>query len=179
MAVAERMRNDYPREAALVGQLVQDYRFDRIGALCDVDTAEEDLRRAFPDRRVLVVDDDPDGRQLARLQLKRVWPQVDTAEDGEQAVAVAAKGLHDLILMDLHLPGIDGIEATRRIRALPGGATLVILGTTADATPEDRRRFLAAGADDVIRQTAGPGEPFASILQSLLGRRNDRSGADA
>lgn len=98
--------------------------------------------------RVLIVDDHPVNRQVLRLLIEAAGCDTVEAVDGADAVARAAAGDFDLILMDVRMPRIDGLEATRRIRALPAPACdPAILAVTADAMPEDAARCLAAGMD--------------------------------
>jgi CheY-like chemotaxis protein len=104
-----------------------------------------------PLRRVLVVEDNAVNRQVAARLLTNLGCTVTLANDGEQGIAAATREPFDLILMDCHMPGIDGYEATRRIRALPGTHGAVrIAALTAGALPEDSQRCLAAGMDDFL-----------------------------
>lgn len=98
--------------------------------------------------KILLVEDNPENRDmLSRRLLKRGFVLV-YAEDGEQAVAVAASELPDLILMDLNLPVMDGWEATRRIKADPATAAIPVIALTAHAMSGDRQTAMAAGCDD-------------------------------
>ncbi|CAN5178699.1 MASE1 domain-containing protein [soil metagenome] len=98
----------------------------------------------FPPR-VLVVDDHPANREVARLMLAAVGCEVAEACDGDEAIDMAAAQPFDLILMDVRMPRVDGLAATRAIRAT--GNAVPILAVTADAMPEDAARCLAAGMD--------------------------------
>jgi signal transduction histidine kinase/ActR/RegA family two-component response regulator len=98
--------------------------------------------------RVLVVDDHPVNREVARLMLAPTGADIVEATDGVEAVALATTQTFDLILMDVRMPRMDGLEATRAIRALPSPFNAVpILAVTADAMPEDAARCLDAGID--------------------------------
>lgn len=98
--------------------------------------------------RVLVVDDHPANREVARLMLAAVGCEVVEAADGDEAIDIAGAQAFDLILMDVRMPRVDGLTATRAIRALAGpGARVPILAVTADAMPEDAARCIAAGMD--------------------------------
>jgi two-component system, sensor histidine kinase len=97
--------------------------------------------------RVLVVDDHETNRTVACLMLETMGFDHAVACDGLEAVAAATSETFDLILMDVRMPKMDGLAATRAIRALPHGAHLSIVAMTADAMPEDVARCLASGMD--------------------------------
>ena len=95
---------------------------------------------------VLVVDDHPVNREVARIMLEAFGCEVVEVCDGQQALDAVAEQVFDLVLMDVRMPNMDGLEATRRIRAMPGAAgALSIVAMTADAMPEDVNRCLDAG----------------------------------
>src|SRR6188472_3635516 len=96
---------------------------------------------------VLIVDDSPDARALYREYLEFCGFAVDTASDGEQAVLKAERGWPAVIIMDLAMPGMDGWEAIRRIRANPITAEIPIVALSAFALGEEPERAHAAGAD--------------------------------
>ena len=98
--------------------------------------------------KVLYVEDNDDNAYMMRGRLTRVGFEVVVATDGEQAVAMATTEAPDLILMDLRLPGIDGWEATRRIKAAPATKHIPVIALSAHAMAGDRERTLAAGCDD-------------------------------
>jgi CheY-like chemotaxis protein len=101
--------------------------------------------------RVLLVDDHPANRELGATVLSLLGCEVILAETGLEAVAAAHEGRCDLILMDVHMPHMDGLEATRLIRALEGPAGKVpIIGMSADVLPEMEARCLAAGMDEAV-----------------------------
>jgi PAS domain S-box-containing protein len=126
------------------------------------------LRSECAGTRLLLVEDDQVNREVARELLHSMAGlQVDLAEDGVQAVEMAGAGHYDLILMDLLMPGMDGIEATRHIRALPGCEQTPILALTANAFGEDRERCLAAGMNDHIPKPVDPERLFGTLLRWL------------
>jgi signal transduction histidine kinase/ActR/RegA family two-component response regulator len=103
---------------------------------------------SVPPRRVLVVDDVAANRLVARVLLESAGHAVELAADGEEAVEAVRRGGFDLVLMDVHMPGTDGLEATRRIRALDGaGRHVPIIALTADAMRDQIAQCLAAGMD--------------------------------
>jgi len=104
-------------------------------------------------KKILVVDDKEDSRVLVAKVLKRHGYEVIGARSGEEAIALAQKEMPALILMDVRLPGgINGLEATRRIKALPGLARTPILAMTASVRAEDERKALAEGCDGFVRK---------------------------
>jgi CheY-like chemotaxis protein/anti-sigma regulatory factor (Ser/Thr protein kinase) len=101
--------------------------------------------------KVLAVDDDAVGRQLVQTILRGGGYQVQVVDSGQAAVEAVEQARYDLILMDLRLPGMDGLETTRRIRALEQpGAHVPILALTAHALAEERDRCFGAGMDDFV-----------------------------
>jgi len=119
--------------------------------LPDITRAEAPARRLAGDApfaRLLLVEDSEASQLVAAAILRKAGYEVDLARDGETAVEAAASGSYDAVLMDVRMPGLDGYEATRRIRALGGAAGRVrILALTASAMPGDVRRSLSAGMD--------------------------------
>ena len=101
-----------------------------------------------PGVRVLLAEDNPINALLARTLLEREGCKVDRVAGGDQAVAALSSNSYDLILMDLRMPGLNGVDATRALRAQ--GVTAPIVALTADAFDEDRRACLAAGMDDFL-----------------------------
>ncbi|MGH7020002.1 MAG: response regulator, partial [Brevundimonas sp.] len=118
--------------------------------------------------RALIVDDHPVNRQMLRLLIEAAGCEAVEAADGQEAVDQAGGGGFDLILMDVRMPRLDGMEATRRIRALPSGAGEVpILAVTADAMPEDAARCLAAGMDAHLAKPITHERLYAAIDQTF------------
>jgi len=104
----------------------------------------------------LLVEDNPINQELSEALLQRSGARVTTVENGAAAVRAMGRDSFDLILMDIQMPEMDGIEATRRIRQLPRGGTIPIIAMTANALPGDRERYLDAGMDDYIAKPVDP-----------------------
>jgi CheY-like chemotaxis protein len=98
--------------------------------------------------KILYVEDNDDNVFVMRGRLTRLGFEVVVAADGEQGVAMAETEAPDLILMDLRLPGIDGWEATRRLKATPETKAIPVIALSAHAMAGDREKALAAGCDD-------------------------------
>jgi PAS domain S-box-containing protein len=112
---------------------------------------EADLGGVLEGLRVLLVEDNPTNRLVARTMLTRLGASVDEAEDGVMGLKAARSGAFDLILMDIQMPHMDGIEATRGIRGLDGPASRVpILGLTANVMVHQRATYIAAGMNGVV-----------------------------
>ncbi len=98
--------------------------------------------------RILLVEDNPENRDMLSRRLIRRGYEIEFAEDGEEAVRKAGEVSPALILMDLSLPVMDGWEATRRIKADAATAAIPVIALTAHAMASDREKALGAGCDD-------------------------------
>jgi PAS domain S-box-containing protein len=130
-------------------------------------SAQAELTRSHAGARILLVDDEPMNREVTLELLRSAVPNVDVAQDGNEAVKLAALRVYDLILMDVQMPGMDGLEATRRIRSLPAGADTPIIALTANAFAEDKARCLAAGMDDFLAKPFHPDSLFRTLVKWL------------
>jgi len=118
--------------------------------------------------RALIVDDHPVNRQMLRLLIEAAGCEAIEAADGQEALELVEGGDFDLILMDVRMPRLDGLEATRRIRCLPNAAREApILAVTADAMPEDAARCVAAGMDAHLAKPITHERLYAAIDQAF------------
>lgn len=155
----ERARIPRSRAAGFAGYLIKPLRPDSVAArvLAALNVAPKTAAQPDDERivaatatgaRVLLVEDNPINALLARTLLKREGAEVDRAASGQEALAAVAASTYDLILMDLRMPDLSGVEATRELRAR--GVTTPVVALTADAFEDDRRNCLAAGMNDFL-----------------------------
>jgi two-component system, cell cycle response regulator DivK len=107
-------------------------------------------------KKVLVVEDNKDNLRLITYALKRAGYEVVPAETGEDGVTAAGRETPDFIIMDINLPGMDGIETTRRIREIQSTAEVPIIAITSYAMAGDRERILDAGCDGYLEKPIDP-----------------------
>ena len=135
----------------------------------DADSDAETALRRYAGQRILLVDDVDMNREVAEMLLLQTGLVVDTAENGRQAVDQARVHAYALILMDVQMPVMDGLEATRTIHALPGRESTPVLAMTANAFDDDRRACLEAGMVDFIPKPVDP-DVFHKTLLKWMGR---------
>jgi signal transduction histidine kinase/CheY-like chemotaxis protein len=117
--------------------------------------------------RVLIVEDDRVNQHVIRLMLENLGLQITVIDNGESAVELATRGLWDVVLMDCQMPGMDGYEATQRIRARLNGRRLPIIALTANAMAEDRAACTTAGMDDFLAKPVRRAELHACLEKWL------------
>ena len=129
--------------------------------------AEALIRQRYAGARVLIADDEALNRVVVQSFLEASGLVVDAAEDGEQALELAAANDYSLILMDVQMPRLNGLDAARQLRALPGYGATPILAMTANAFVEDKERCVAAGMNDFVAKPFNPDLLFACLLRWL------------
>ena len=128
-------------------------------------------------RLVLIVEDDPTNLMLTRAVLERDGYRTEAARSAEDALEHLQHVRPDLILMDVGLPGRDGLTLTRQLKADPAMAAIPIVAVTAHAMREDQTRALAAGCDGYISKPISP-RTFTSEIEALLRGRRDGPESD-
>jgi PAS domain S-box-containing protein len=133
----------------------------------EISESEKRLRQQHRGRHILIVDDEPLNLEVAQYMLEEIGLRVDTAVDGASALSLARENAYAAILMDMQMPTLDGLEATKQLRTLPGYQDTPILAMTANAFAEDKARCLAAGMNDFIAKPVNS-EQLYSLLLSWL-----------
>jgi two-component system sensor histidine kinase/response regulator len=125
---------------------------------------------ALKGARILLVEDNDINQQVARELLEHEGFVVDVADNGEIALGKVQRGAYDLVFMDMHMPLMDGITATHRIRAMPRFASLPIVAMTANAMEQDRRKCLDAGMNDFLIKPLDPAAMWNILLRWIRPR---------
>jgi two-component system sensor histidine kinase/response regulator len=156
--------------SALLDTLVRLFRHSPAAALPaaadDPASFRQRLLQRHAGQRVLLVEDNPINREVATELLQRVQLVVETADDGARAVELALARGYDLILMDVQMPGIDGLEATRRIRRALG-PSIAIVALSANAFDDDRAACVEAGMNDHVAKPVDPDRLYQILLAWL------------
>jgi len=130
--------------------------------------AESQIKARFGGRKVLLAEDEPINQEVTLLLLEETGLEVVIAVDGVEAVEQVRHSDFALVLMDMQMPRMGGIEATLAIRNIPGRESLPILAMTANAFDEDRRQCMAAGMNDFISKPVKPEVMYATLLKWLI-----------
>lgn len=130
-------------------------------------SAEKAILRDHAGKRILLAEDEPTNREIALMLLEEVGLKVDLAENGHEAVAKAQAASYAVILMDMQMPVLDGLDATRQIRQQSERARMPILAMTANAFAENKDQCFAAGMDDFIAKPIIPEVLYESLLKWL------------
>ena len=120
-------------------------------------------------QRILIVEDQEDLRDIARFALEAAGYDVVEAVNGAEGVAKAEAERPDLVLMDIQMPVLDGYEATRRIKALPGMAATPVIAVSSFAMKGDEEKARAAGCDDYVTKPYSPKQLLA-LVQKMLAK---------
>ena len=136
-------------------------------ATISADEAEQLLSSCYRQTRILLAEDNPINQEVALELLRGVGLQADLAVNGQKAVEMLAQQDYDLILMDMQMPVMDGLSATRAIRQSERGRSLPILAMTANAFSEDRQRCLDAGMNDHVAKPVDPSNLYTMMIKWL------------
>ena len=128
---------------------------------------EQVLARDYSGRRILLAEDEPINQEITIDLLQDAGLVLDAANDGVEAVELASRNGYDLILMDMQMPRLGGLDAARRIRELPGYAAIPIVAMTANAFADDKARCMAAGMNDFLSKPVDPQILYAMVLKWL------------
>ena len=130
-------------------------------------SAEARIKALYRGARVLLAEDEPINQEISRGLLEEVGLVVDLAEDGITAVDMVKATNYALVLLDIEMPLLDGVEACRAIRLYPGREKTPILAMTANAFEEDRQRCSEAGMNDHIAKPVDPDVLFETLFKWL------------
>ena len=151
-------------------RLTKRHRPDEVAQPAAGTDAEQSIKQRYAGSRLLVVDDEPVNQEVAKLLLEALGLLVDTADDGEEAVAMVKGNAYAAILMDIQMPR-DGLDATREIRRIPAYQETPIIAMTANAFAEDKARCIAAGMNDFIAKPIDP-DTLPVILLTWLDKQH-------
>lgn len=140
---------------------------DHISQLVETDASAVLLARSYAGRKLLLVEDEPVNQEIGRELLEEVGLQVDVANNGLEALEMLTSKVYDLVLMDVQMPEMGGLEATRKIRNQLNLPDLPIIAMTANAFAEDRAQCMAAGMNDFMAKPVVPEKLFALVAKWL------------
>lgn len=125
--------------------------------------------------KILIVEDNPQSMRLIEMTLRAKNYTLLKAVDGEEALALALREPPDLILMDIQLPRMSGLEVTSRLRELPAFNGVPIIALTAYAMRGDKERFIASGGDAYLTKPASPRQVLETIREMLAKRQKEKT----
>ena len=132
----------------------------------NAESESENTVNEFEDQelRVLIAEDDPINQKVVIAMLGQLPCQCDVVGNGAEAIAALMRSHYDIVLMDVQMPGMDGVAATKEIRALGGPINKIpIIAITANAMAGDREKYLAAGMDDYVAKPIDSKQLFTAI----------------
>ena len=130
-------------------------------------------------RKILIVEDNPQNMKVLLMTLRPYGYTFLKATDGEEALEMAVREKPDLIIMDIQLPKLNGLEVTRRLRQVPALSHIPIIVITAYAMKGDEEKFIEAGCDAFLPKPVNTRELPEMIAQMLLGRKQGKAPASA
>jgi CheY-like chemotaxis protein len=151
----------------LTARLGRSHHADAVAVEAESPMAEVELRRRHGGARLLFAEDNAIDREITLELVERLGFDVETVEDGAQAATAAATGEFDLVLMDIQMPVLDGLAATRAIRATMDAVRLPIVALTANAYAEDRNACRQAGMNEVLTKPFTPEALYSVLLRWL------------
>ena len=149
------------------------------GLVDEVAALEQKLASRCHGARLLLVEDNRTNQLVLEELLRNTGLVLDLAGDGAQALAMASRRVYDLVLMDVQMPVMDGLQATRAIRRLAGWSAVPILAVTANAFDEDKERCREAGMNDVLTKPVAPQALFSQLLTWLADAQGGAAPAPA
>jgi len=126
-------------------------------------------------KKILIVEDDPKSMKVMLMVLRPHGYTLLEATDGEEALEIAVRDKPDLIMMDVQLPKVSGLEVTRRLRQMPAFNHALIIAVTASAMKGDREKMIEAGCDAYLSKPINTRELPEVIAEMLLQRQKDKA----